>query len=129
MTRNSPGEISISTSTAQAGMSSAASASAAGGAGEEGAAAAAQPQQEGPVVTCKGVNGLDKVVLREVRGSSAEVYLYGGHVTSWKDEHGEELLFVSNKVILFPIFSMGNWAHLSASKILPSLFWLYHKPV
>ncbi|BAS91420.1 Os04g0658000 [Oryza sativa Japonica Group] len=83
-------------------MSSAASASAAGGAGEEGAAAAAQPQQEGPVVTCKGVNGLDKVVLREVRGSSAEVYLYGGHVTSWKDEHGEELLFVSNKAIFKP---------------------------
>jgi hypothetical protein len=75
VTRNSPGEISISTSTAQAGMSSAASASAAGGAGEVGAAAAAQPQQEGPVVTCKGVNGLDKVVLREVRGSSAEVRL------------------------------------------------------
>ncbi|CAL5328580.1 unnamed protein product [Camellia sinensis] len=79
-----------------------------------------------PVELCKGVNGLDKVVLREVRGSSAEmkadlhvefrsktisvvnkglrwfmpslaVYLYGGHVTSWKNDHGEELLFVSSK--------------------------------
>ncbi|KAJ9173306.1 hypothetical protein P3X46_016457 [Hevea brasiliensis] len=49
------------------------------------------------VERCKGVNGLDKVILREVRGFSAEVYLYGGQVTSWKNEHGEELLFVSNK--------------------------------
>uniref|UniRef100_A0A0D9WAL2 Glucose-6-phosphate 1-epimerase n=1 Tax=Leersia perrieri TaxID=77586 RepID=A0A0D9WAL2_9ORYZ len=79
------------------------SSSSAGGAAEEGAAAtAAAPQQAGPVVTCKGVNGLEKVVLQEVRGSSAEVYLYGGHVTSWKDEHGEELLFVSNKAIFKP---------------------------
>ncbi|XP_031398089.1 putative glucose-6-phosphate 1-epimerase [Punica granatum] len=50
----------------------------------------------------KGVNGLDKVILREVRDFSAEVYLYGGHVTSWKNEHGEELLFVSNKAIFKP---------------------------
>ncbi|KAG5563662.1 hypothetical protein RHGRI_000007 [Rhododendron griersonianum] len=55
-----------------------------------------------PVELCKGVNGLDKVVLREVRGSSVEVYLYGGHVTSWKNEHGEELLFVSSKAIFKP---------------------------
>lgn len=26
-----------------------------------------------PVELCKGINGLEKVVLREVRGSSAEV--------------------------------------------------------
>ncbi|KAJ6414564.1 hypothetical protein OIU84_003542 [Salix udensis] len=50
------------------------------------------------VELCKGINGLDKIILREVRGCSAEVYLFGGHVTSWKNEHGEELLFVSNKV-------------------------------
>ncbi|KAJ6388058.1 hypothetical protein OIU77_026594 [Salix suchowensis] len=49
------------------------------------------------VELCKGINGLDKIILREVRGCSAEVYLFGGHVTSWKNEHGEELLFVSNK--------------------------------
>ncbi|CAN0843481.1 Putative glucose-6-phosphate 1-epimerase [Linum grandiflorum] len=42
---------------------------------------------------CKGVNGLDKVILREVRGQSAEVYLNGGQVISWKNEYGEELLF------------------------------------
>ncbi|KAG6490716.1 putative glucose-6-phosphate 1-epimerase isoform X2 [Zingiber officinale] len=55
-----------------------------------------------PVEICKGVNGLDKVVLREVRGSSAEVYLYGGHVTSWRNDHGEELLFLSTKAIFKP---------------------------
>ncbi|PHU11535.1 putative glucose-6-phosphate 1-epimerase [Capsicum chinense] len=52
----------------------------------------------------KGVNGLEKVVLREVRGSSAEVYLYGGQVTSWKNDHREELLFVSSKVLFVVIF-------------------------
>lgn len=41
------------------------------GAGEESGAAA--PQGPAPVERCKGVNGLEKVVLREVRGSSAEV--------------------------------------------------------
>ncbi|CAL5375470.1 unnamed protein product [Camellia sinensis] len=82
------------------------------------------------VERCKGINGLDKVVLREVRGSSVEfmpilpdsltvnvflltplrmrqtpmaldllVYLYGGQVTSWKNDHGEEMLFVSSKVL------------------------------
>ncbi|KAK4764904.1 hypothetical protein SAY86_025994 [Trapa natans] len=51
---------------------------------------------------CKGINGLDKVVLREVRGCSAEVYLYGGQVTSWKNVHGEELLFVSSKANFKP---------------------------
>ncbi|RYR62712.1 putative glucose-6-phosphate 1-epimerase isoform X2 [Arachis hypogaea] len=50
----------------------------------------------------KGINGLQKVILRESRGSSAEVYLYGGHVTSWKNDHGEELLFLSSKAIFKP---------------------------
>ncbi|EEF31165.1 aldose 1-epimerase, putative [Ricinus communis] len=50
------------------------------------------------VERCKGLNGLDKVILREVRGYSAEVYLDGGQVTSWKNEHGEELLFAGCKV-------------------------------
>ncbi|XP_015934142.1 putative glucose-6-phosphate 1-epimerase isoform X1 [Arachis duranensis] len=51
---------------------------------------------------CKGFNGLDKVLLRDPRGSSAEVYLYGGHVTSWKNDHGEELLFLSSKATFKP---------------------------
>ncbi|PIA40805.1 hypothetical protein AQUCO_02400106v1 [Aquilegia coerulea] len=55
-----------------------------------------------PVEFCKGFNGLEKVVLREVRGSSAEVYLHGAHVTSWKNDHGEELLFVSSKAAFKP---------------------------
>ncbi|MED6145061.1 hypothetical protein PIB30_021567 [Stylosanthes scabra] len=50
----------------------------------------------------KGINGLQKFILRESRGSSAEVYLYGGHVTSWKNDHGEELLFLSSKAIFKP---------------------------
>ena len=29
------------------------------------------------------------------------MYLYGAHVTSWKNDHGEELLFVSSKVQFF----------------------------
>ncbi|PWA38988.1 aldose 1-/Glucose-6-phosphate 1-epimerase, Galactose mutarotase-like domain protein [Artemisia annua] len=55
-----------------------------------------------PLEVVKGVNGLDKVVLRQVNGTSAEVYLYGAHVTSWKNEHGEELLFLSSKAIFKP---------------------------
>ncbi|KAG8662325.1 putative glucose-6-phosphate 1-epimerase isoform X2 [Manihot esculenta] len=47
------------------------------------------------VERCKGVNGLDKVILREV-------YLYGGQVTSWKNEHGEEMLFLSSKATFQP---------------------------
>ncbi|KAE8673589.1 putative glucose-6-phosphate 1-epimerase [Hibiscus syriacus] len=38
------------------------------------------------VELAKGINSLEKIILRESRGSSAEVYLYGGHVTSWKNE-------------------------------------------
>ncbi|XP_057454011.1 putative glucose-6-phosphate 1-epimerase [Lotus japonicus] len=54
------------------------------------------------VQQCKGVNGLDKIILREVRGFSCEVYLYGGQITSWKNELGEELLFVSGKANFKP---------------------------
>ncbi|KAL8091321.1 putative glucose-6-phosphate 1-epimerase [Apium graveolens] len=51
----------------------------------------------------KGINGLDKVVLRGTRGSSAaEIYLYGAQVTSWKNDCGEELLFLSSKAIFEP---------------------------
>ncbi|KAJ6849805.1 putative glucose-6-phosphate 1-epimerase [Iris pallida] len=55
-----------------------------------------------PVELVKGINGLEKVVLREGRGCSVEVYLYGGHVTSWKNNRGEELLFLSSKAIFKP---------------------------
>ncbi|KAK7329764.1 hypothetical protein VNO77_23943 [Canavalia gladiata] len=51
---------------------------------------------------CKGINGLEKVLLRDARGSAAEVYLYGGHVTSWKNDNAEELLFLSGKATFKP---------------------------
>uniref|UniRef100_A0A0E0KUT1 Glucose-6-phosphate 1-epimerase n=1 Tax=Oryza punctata TaxID=4537 RepID=A0A0E0KUT1_ORYPU len=56
------------------------------------------PRPQAPSVErTKGPSGLDKVVLREARGFSAEVHLYGGQVTSWKNDRGDELLFVSSK--------------------------------
>ncbi|OIW16967.1 hypothetical protein TanjilG_32834 [Lupinus angustifolius] len=77
------------------------------------------------VQQCKDANGFDKIILRELRGFSAEVYLYGGQVMSWKNELGEELLFVSSKAnfkhpksirggipICFPQFSnLGSLEH------------------
>ncbi|CAN6236158.1 unnamed protein product [Urochloa humidicola] len=58
--------------------------------------------QPSSVERTKGPNGLEKIVLREARGWSAEVHLYGGQVTSWKNDHGDELLFVSSKAIFKP---------------------------
>ncbi|XP_028795665.1 putative glucose-6-phosphate 1-epimerase [Neltuma alba] len=54
------------------------------------------------VEQCKGTNGLDKIVLREKSGHSAEVYLFGGQVTSWTTNRGEELIFVSKKADFKP---------------------------
>uniref|UniRef100_A0A5B6YSD0 glucose-6-phosphate 1-epimerase n=2 Tax=Davidia involucrata TaxID=16924 RepID=A0A5B6YSD0_DAVIN len=42
-------------------------------------------------------DGLPRVLLSEPGGSSAQVLLYGGQVVSWKNERGEELLFMSSK--------------------------------
>lgn len=50
----------------------------------------------------KDWNGIDQVVLRNPRGASARVSLHGGQVTSWRNEHGEELLFTSSKAIFKP---------------------------
>lgn len=49
-----------------------------------------------------GATGMEKVLLREPGGASAQIHLYGGHVTSWKNEKGEELLFLSSKAIFKP---------------------------
>jgi glucose-6-phosphate 1-epimerase len=100
-------------------------------AGEESGGAPA-PQGLVPVERVKAANGLEKVVLREVR-NTVEVYLYGGHVTSWKDED-QELLFVSNKAIFkppkairggipicFPQFS--NFGHLEAHGFARNRTW------
>lgn len=46
--------------------------------------------------------GMEKAILREPGGSTAQVHLYGGHVTSWKNDKGEELLFLSSKAIFKP---------------------------
>lgn len=50
------------------------------------------------VEVIKDKNGIEQVVLRNVRGASATVSLHGGQVLSWKTERGEELLFTSTKV-------------------------------
>jgi len=50
----------------------------------------------------KDANGLEKVVLKEPRGASAQVHLFGEHVTSWKNDRGEELLFVNSRAIFRP---------------------------
>jgi glucose-6-phosphate 1-epimerase len=46
--------------------------------------------------------GMEKAILREPGGTTAQIHLYGGHVTSWKNEKGEELIFLSSKAIFKP---------------------------
>ncbi|XP_074263379.1 putative glucose-6-phosphate 1-epimerase isoform X1 [Silene latifolia] len=50
----------------------------------------------------KDWNGNLQVVLRNPHGASATVSLHGGQVISWRNEHGEELLFTSSKAIFKP---------------------------
>jgi len=47
---------------------------------------------------------LPKVVLTTSSGASAEVYLNGGHLTSFKRGNGEEVIFMSTKAV----FSQGK---------------------
>ena len=54
------------------------------------------------VTVVEGVNGLPKVVLGHRSGSSAEVYLHGGHVTSWKSASGSDLIFLSRESVFAP---------------------------
>ncbi|XP_057811046.1 putative glucose-6-phosphate 1-epimerase [Salvia miltiorrhiza] len=43
-------------------------------------------------------NGVQRVTLsHQPHGSSVEILLHGGRIVSWKNERGEELLFVRNK--------------------------------
>ncbi|KAG5412609.1 hypothetical protein IGI04_000176, partial [Brassica rapa subsp. trilocularis] len=58
---------------------------------------AAMATRHRPFQRTKGINGLEKIIVRDPRGRSFEVYLYGGQVTSWKNEKGEDLLFMSTK--------------------------------
>ncbi|GAX79977.1 hypothetical protein CEUSTIGMA_g7416.t1 [Chlamydomonas eustigma] len=48
----------------------------------------------GSVEVVSGTAGSTKVVLKHGCGSSAEVYLYGACVTSWKQASGDEVLYV-----------------------------------
>ncbi|KAM2200916.1 hypothetical protein ACFX1R_000805 [Malus domestica] len=50
----------------------------------------------------KDWNGVEQVVLQNQQGASARVSLLGGQVTSWRNKHGEELLFTSSKAIFKP---------------------------
>ncbi|KAG2720508.1 hypothetical protein I3760_02G038800 [Carya illinoinensis] len=47
----------------------------------------------------KDLNGINQVVLRNPQGALVRVSLHGGQVTSWRNKHGEELLFTSSKAM------------------------------
>ncbi|CAI0441568.1 unnamed protein product [Linum tenue] len=47
-------------------------------------------------------NGIEEILLRNPRGASTRVSLYGGQVLSWRTDQGEELLFTSSKAIFKP---------------------------
>ncbi|MCO5567447.1 hypothetical protein L7F22_021138 [Adiantum nelumboides] len=50
----------------------------------------------------KDAHGLDVAILRDPRGFVAQVHLHGGQVTAWKNDRGEDLLFVSSKANFKP---------------------------
>ncbi|KFK29876.1 hypothetical protein AALP_AA7G190600 [Arabis alpina] len=91
-------------------------------------------KQHRPFEQAKGINGLDKLIIRDYRNRSVEVYLYGGQVTSWKNAKGEDLLVMSSKAIfepptairggipvLFPQYS--NTGPLAAHGFVRNRFW------
>lgn len=45
---------------------------------------------------------LEKLCLRVAQGDTAEVCLHGGHIISWKDSRGQDLMFLSKKAIFQP---------------------------
>ncbi len=49
----------------------------------------------GAVGFVPGVNGLPKAMLSHQSGATAEIYLHGAHVTSWRAVGGDDLLFMS----------------------------------
>ncbi|KAK9916170.1 hypothetical protein WJX75_009639 [Coccomyxa subellipsoidea] len=53
-------------------------------------------------VTTDQNSGLRKVVLKSPEGTTAEVFVHGAHVTSWKTTTGEEVLFVSKQAVYKP---------------------------
>lgn len=51
----------------------------------------------GSVAVSPGKNNMPRVTLSHRSGASAEVYLHGAHVTSWRNAKGEELFFLSRE--------------------------------
>lgn len=49
-----------------------------------------------------GKQGLPRLRLTTPDGASAEVYLHGAHVTSWRPAGGEEALFLSDAAVFAP---------------------------
>jgi len=49
-----------------------------------------------------GCHDLPKVVLHHPSGAGAEVYLHGGHITSWTNTAGEDLFFISRESYFEP---------------------------
>lgn len=47
------------------------------------------------IIQDTGLNGLPRIVLTHSSGASVELYRHGAHVTAWKNEGGENLLFLS----------------------------------
>ena len=47
--------------------------------------------------TRPGRRGLPRVTIADTRGASAEVYLHGAHVTSWRTADGVEQLYLSER--------------------------------
>ncbi|KNA13681.1 hypothetical protein SOVF_114440 [Spinacia oleracea] len=56
----------------------------------------------GSVEEIKDKNGITQIILRNQRGATVRISLYGGQVLSWKNEHGDELLFMSSKATFKP---------------------------
>lgn len=56
-----------------------------------------------PVDRVKDGFGMEQIILREPLGSSAIVQLYGAQVTSWKNDRGTDLLFLSSKATSKPM--------------------------
>lgn len=51
-----------------------------------------------------GVNDRPYLELRNPSGARLDVYLYGAHVTSWRDAEGREMLFMSRESVFKPGF-------------------------
>eukprot|EP01114_Cavostelium_apophysatum_P013595 TRINITY_DN3328_c0_g1_i1.p1 TRINITY_DN3328_c0_g1~~TRINITY_DN3328_c0_g1_i1.p1 ORF type:complete len:288 (+),score=46.17 TRINITY_DN3328_c0_g1_i1:87-950(+) len=51
------------------------------------------------VINSTGHGGLQRIQIKHKEGSSAEVYLNGAHITSFKNSKGEELIFMSTKAV------------------------------